>query len=169
MWQNTLQCFPLTFDTLTADVEAVLTADFKDDALLRLTVQDRVLCITFLLWQGGDQEGPGGPRAHRGLVLLRGFPRQGTRSRRLWIEDTGDNKDEQIGLASENHTMRIVIVHLLGCLQRTDLLLGGLSVGVPVSIGPDELSSLDLQKTHRGSQNILHPSNKYYYYEQSSR
>ena len=50
--------------------------------------------------------------------------------------------------------MRTGFVHPLGCWQKTYLLLGGFSVGVAVSIGPDELNSLDLQKTHIWSQNI---------------
>lgn len=43
--------FVLTFDTLTADVEAVLAADFKDDALLGFAVQAGIPAVSlFVRW-----------------------------------------------------------------------------------------------------------------------
>lgn len=44
-----IKCHLLTFDTLTADVEAVLTADFKNDTLLGLAVQAGVLAVAILV------------------------------------------------------------------------------------------------------------------------
>lgn len=51
----TKKTFSLTLDALTADVEAVLAADLKDDALLGLAVQSGVPAVAVLVRWGGHR------------------------------------------------------------------------------------------------------------------
>lgn len=47
--ENFRVLFSLTFNTLTADVESILTANFKDDAFLGFAIQTSVSAVAILV------------------------------------------------------------------------------------------------------------------------
>lgn len=79
MWANVnveLCSFPLTFDTFTADVETIFTADLKDDAFLRFAVLAHAAAVSILTGQQGCRKTRYFP-ARRSFVLQKHFLRYG--------------------------------------------------------------------------------------------
>ena len=67
-----------TFDALTADVETIVAADLKDEALLGLGLHGGVSAPSPLVWGGGHQERPRTPGSTLGLQACRPWNPAGT-------------------------------------------------------------------------------------------